>query len=362
MIIQDVKGGGNIPDPIRVHNHVGFLEDYAADLQDEGLSPLRICNYVKAVRALYRVNGVDLKLPQPLHRRVIRRDRAPKPEELTKLLDIAPLREKAIIALLALGGFREGPLVKLQYRHVKEDLEKGAATLHIHVEAEITKGKYHDYDTFLGSEAVQYLRLYLEGRRKGSPDGKIPPETLNDESPLIRNQTSKRVKPIGGKQVYQLIHNLFFKADLLKPNKRHISDLKAHSLRKSFKTQLIALGVHSDYVDYMMGHVVDTYHDIQMKGIEFLRNIYAASGLAIKPKTKISKIDALKAIIRAWGMNPEQILTREALTRGAVTHISAEDRDDYSLQVLSHALKETLKQELLSEDKNRKSTYSVLER
>lgn len=34
------------------------------------------------------------------------------------------------------------------------------------------------------------------------------------------------------------------------------------------------------------------------------RNIYAASALSIKPKNKLSKIDVLKEIIRAWGMNP----------------------------------------------------------
>jgi len=37
-----------------------------------------------------------------------------------------------------------------------------------------------------------------------------------------------------------------------------------------FKTQLMALGVQADHIDYMVGHTVDTYHDIQMKGVEFL--------------------------------------------------------------------------------------------
>jgi hypothetical protein len=46
----------------------------------------------------------------------------------------------------------------------------------------------------------------------------------------------------------------------------------------------------------MMGHTISTYHDIQMKGIEFLRGVYIASGLSIKPKTRLSKIEALKEI------------------------------------------------------------------
>jgi len=130
-----------------------------------------------------------------------------------------------------------------------------------------------------------------------------------------------------------------------------VYNLRVHSIRKYFKTQLIALGVQSDYVDYMMGHTMDTYHDIQMNGIDFLRNIYAASNLSIKPKTKVSKVDALKEIIRAWGMDPEQILTREAMIQGAAT---IQDPENYDLRVLSEALKEAIKQELRTEDDSKK--------
>ena len=64
----------------------------------------------------------------------------------------------------------------------------------------------------------------------------------------------------------------------------------------------------------MMGHTISTYNDVKMKGIEFLRNLYASSGLSIRPKTKISKIGQLKLIIEAWGLNPDKILTKEALS------------------------------------------------
>jgi hypothetical protein len=81
-------------------------------------------------------------------------------------------------------------------------------------------------------------------------------------------------------------------------------DLRVHSLRKYFKTQSMALGFQPDYVDYMMGHTVDTYHDIQSKGIGFFRNIYAGAGLLIKPRSHVTKIDMLKEMMRAWGLEP----------------------------------------------------------
>lgn len=122
-------------------------------------------------------------------------------------------------------------------------------------------------------------------------------------------------------------------------------DLRVHSLRKYFKTQLLSLGVQPDYIDYMMGHTVDTYHDIQSLGIEKLRNAYAASGLAIKQKTQVSKLEALKEIIRAWGMNPEQLLTRDALNEGATTHKTTDDFENHQLQILSNQLKQLIRQE-----------------
>jgi hypothetical protein len=247
--------------------------------------------------------------------------------------------------MLALGAFREETLAKLQYRHVREDLEANRFPIHVHVEAEITKGKYHDYDTFLGAEAAEYLHLYLDQRHRGSIDGKIPPETLKDESPLIRDERRQQPKTIGPKQIRKLVHQLYVKASLVKEPRGRMYELRVHSLRKYFKTQLQALGVQPDYVDYMMGHTVDIYHDIQMLGVEKLRNIYASSGLCIRPKTKVSKIDALKEIIRAWGMNPEQILTREALNQPARTYISPEDHGSQELQILSKALRELIRQD-----------------
>lgn len=361
-LIADVKDNNDLPKPERLLFHVKALEDYVGELQDNGLAPSRISNYVKAIRALYRVNGIDVKLPQPLSRRAMHRDRAPKPEELQRLIDIAGLREKVVVSMLALGGFREGTLVKLQYRHVREDLEKGIVPIHIYIEAAITKGKYHDYDTFLGKEAADYLQAYLETRRLGSPDGKIPPETLTDESPLIRDETSRSPKSIGEKQVYKTVHNLYFKASLLKQGYGGSYDLKVHSIRKYFKTQLLALGVQPDYVDYMMGHTIDIYHDIQMNGVEFLRNIYATSGLSIRPKTQVSKIEALKQIIRAWGLDPEKILTREAFSSPHRTIAAPEEQENRQLQILCQALKDELRRELQLAKEPETSIHSPLEK
>jgi site-specific recombinase XerD len=289
-LVFDVKNPDGLVRIDRIPKHVKLLEDYVGELQDKGLAPSRISNYVKAIRSLYRVNSIEVKLPHSLSRRSVRKDRAPKPEELQRLLDTADLREKVIITMMALGGFREGTLVRLQYRHVRDDLERGIVPIHIHVEPEITKGKYHDYDTFIGSEAVEALKIYLNARRSGLIDRRLSREQITDGSVLIRDHNTRKVRPIGEKQVYTLIHRLYSKLGLLNRSRNGGYDLRVHSLRKYFKTQLMALGANSDYIDYMMGHTIDTYHDIHSKGVEFIRNIYATSGLSIAPKSKAGSL------------------------------------------------------------------------
>ena len=336
LIIKDIKPVGNIPDPARVQNHSGFLNDFLAELQDQGLKPGVVVNRVKSVKTFYRVNGIKVEVSEPLSRRVTYKDRSPTAEELTRVLDIADLRGKVIVSMLALGAFREGTLSKLKYRHVREDIENNRVPIHIHVETEIVKGKYGDYDTFLGAEAAQYLKLYIDQRRNGSRRTK--PENLTDESPLIRDETKATPRNITPKQLRRVVHGLYVKANLVKQCEGHY-DLRVHSLRKYFKTQLLALGVQPDYVDYFMGHTLDTYHDIQSIGIEKLRSVYASAGLAIRPKTQISKLEQLKEMVRALGMNPEQVLAKDALAYGAVT---VQEGEDHQLTVLRKQLRELI--------------------
>lgn len=115
------------------------------------------------------------------------------------------------------------------------------------------------------------------------------------------------------------------------------------------RTQLAALGVNNDYINYMMGHQVDTYHDIKMKGPEFLRGVYAASGLGIKTKTQLSKMETLKQVARAWGLDPEKILVSDASVYPHRSYASTLERDEVQSQRLSEALREAVRKDLLTE-------------
>ena len=94
-----------------------------------------------------------------------------------------------------------------------------------------------------------------------------------------------------------------------------------------------------------MGKTIDTYEDVQSLGIETLRNLYTAANLTIRSKTQANKIEQLKEIIRAWGENPEEILTRDALMRGNITE-TQEQTQNHQLSLLAEQLKQLVKQEV----------------
>jgi len=92
-----------------------------------------------------------------------------------------------------------------------------------------------------------------------------------------------------------------------------------------------------------MAYTVDTYHDIESKDIEFLRDVYAGTGPSIKPRAQTSKIEMVREFIRGLGMNPEEILTRQAISEPHRTYTFGKDREEDQIRALCLAFKESLK-------------------
>ncbi len=84
----------------------------------------------------------------------------------------------------------------------------------------------------------------------------------------------------------------------------------------------------------------------QSLGIETLRNLYSAAGLAIRPKTKVNRIEQLKEIIRSWGENPEEILSKDVLVRSNQTVETDEQFHSHQLSVLATELKQIIRKEV----------------
>jgi len=316
-----------------------LLDVFVGHLKSRNLSPGTVYCYVKSIRTFYRANGIVVNLPHPLPRWTIASGRSPTPDELQRLVDMADLREKVIVSMLALGGFRVGTLAKLQYKHVKHDLEAGIVPLHVHVEVSIMKGKYCEHDTFVGKEAVDYLKAYLDQRRRGT--AKMPPEVIDEKSPLIRGKYAANVGLLNPISLSSIVKNLYIRAGLIGERNGPRHELVTHSLRKFFRTQLGAC-IPSDYVEYMMGHRGNVYNDIHSKGIEFLRGLYANANFSLRPRTTLSELDTLKTLIRSWGKDPEAYLSKEAMNMSHRAYIGLSS-DNPQLNILRGYLRQLIK-------------------
>ena len=314
QLVNKCRNRNGSPNPKAIASMTNALEEYIDHMQANNVAPATIRTRMKSLVNMFQINGVGLRLPYGLSVWSLYEERAPSREELQKILDIADLRERVIITILSVSGLRVGTLLKLQYQHVKKDLERGVIPIHVHVEAELVKGKRHSYDTFLNEEASECLKAYLDVRRKGTR--RIQPEQIHDESPLIRARHCKQVRTATVANVHGIVHDLFVKAGILDDSVRRRYELRTHSFRKFFRTQMASLDVDRDCIDFMMGRATkDRYHDVRMKGVEYLRGVYLTSGIRIRPKIRMNKIDALKEILQAWGLNPQKILSNEALAQ-----------------------------------------------
>jgi hypothetical protein len=73
--------------------------------------------------------------------------------------------------------------------------------------------------------------------------------------------------------------------------------------------------------------------------------MYSAANLAIRPNTQVNRIEQLKEIIRAWGENPEAILSKDAFLRANITE-SLEQHQTHQLSILAEELKQAISREV----------------
>ena len=71
--------------------------------------------------------------------------------------------------------------------------------------------------------------------------------------------------------------------------------------------------------------------------------------MSIAATRQMSRLDMVKTFARGIGLNPEEILTREATSEAHRTYVTEHEREDSEIRTLSLAVKELIRKELLSE-------------
>ena len=105
--------------------------------------------------------------------------------------------------------------------------------------------------------------------------------------------------------------------------------------------------IPTDYVEYMMGHSISTYNDIQSTDIEFLRSKYAMAGLSIRKKEKADIYDFVEDMLKSKGYSIDTELLRRAIVKPHRTVYSPLKHEENRRSAIRNGFMEMLRKEFL---------------
>lgn len=227
------------------HQHEELLTKFRNHLETEkGLSRGTVVTAHNTLKSFYLANYVPLVSKSPKSWKT-RKKKVPTQEELAKMIKrIRKIRDQTIIICLAQSGvslkdFRE----LITFGMLKKELEAGISPLHLPMERQKIKKRY---DTFLGSESVEFLKEYIGNDWRAS---KWPVFSLSSRAiQYIVRKAGDRAR--------------------LKP---HVSP---HCLRSFFSTRLKLSGCPETQVEYWMGHTIPYGGAYFVPPVEEQRELY----------------------------------------------------------------------------------------
>lgn len=237
----------------------GFIQ-YLAKM---GKSPNSIRAYVTAVQNLMKYYHISLSMafvnvPKGITQKINHKHEWTLNHVKEFFGKATNYRDKAITLCMFQSGIAVNELCELNFGDVEKELETLPLCLRIVREKTGT-----EYKTFLGRDAVHYLKLYLETR-----------SNLTKESPLFTKLGSAERVTTGGIQArFRIIAEncSFISEDDLKG----FNPARPHSLRSAFRSRLTGK-MDGDLIEYFMGHVLSGSKSpyIQIP-IEELKELYA---------------------------------------------------------------------------------------
>lgn len=182
-------------------------------------------------------------------------------EEMREFVDKArSVRDKAFIVCSLQSGLSVEDLLALDYGDIQKDLEAKSLPILI----DLTRGKTAvPYKTFLGADAVHYLRIYLSTRRN-----------LRHNSPLFTKAGSE--ERLTYEAIYKRIDELSTHMSFIKTwDREGWNPTRIHSLRSAFRSRLTGK-TDRDLIEFFMGHNLgNVAKDYILMPEEELRQLYA---------------------------------------------------------------------------------------
>lgn len=282
--------------------------------------------YHAPLKSFYNYNDVPLKLRTPKH--TMRRREPHTTEQIKALMNIGDVRERATMMLLKDSGMSREDAVQVKYGSIKNEFEANKEVVHIKT---VRQKEAIQYDTFIGSNAIEHLKAYLNYRRTLG-------EEITEDSPLIATLGGKPLAPEALSAIFiRLGKKIGFKTS-------------PHRFRKYFESHL-GLSVPSIVVKYWMGHSLGVEGSYFLPPLEKQREKYTEAYHEIDIfKKEVSELERRKQVMldhaRLMKWNKEKLeLLKNLLARAT----EEEDLDNIGEQLEREKLEPIDCEKMISE-------------
>jgi integrase len=281
-----------------------------------------ISGYVSGIKHFLVQNDVitlnwnKIKKNFPSHEKVAE-DRPYSHEEIKRLIEIASMRDKALILTLSSAGLRIGAIPRLRVKDLKPIDEYGIYQIHVYA-----KSVNSNYHTFCTPEARHAIDSYLEWRKRFS-------ERITGDSPVFRTDYNaygrimRAPKPCTENAVTHTMDKLLRATGMrgfgLENQERKRRDImRSHGLRKFWESNAYKAGMDHMYIRRLMGQksgLEDAY--LKLSEEELLEGDSAHVGyLGIIDQLTVNDENRLRKQVQTLNIdkkNMEQVLERIAL-------------------------------------------------
>jgi integrase len=206
------------------------ITDFVSYMQKGNLTPNGINLYVAVVQNLLKyydmtISTSFLALPKPIGLKENRKHEWSL-EDVKEFFNACDnFRDKAIVLTLFQSGLGINELIELNYSDIRRELEKDILPLCLFV---IRRKIELEYKTFIGRDAVHYLKLYLQTKQNLKDDSPVFTKLGSDER-ITRGSIEARFRVIAEKCSFILKSQM---------NNGHFNPARPHSLRSAFRSRL----------------------------------------------------------------------------------------------------------------------------
>jgi integrase len=274
-----------------------YFSGFKAILKDGGeyqngktqkpLAEKSIKTHIAVIKSFYNANDITLPfIKKSTARRIKENDDRPTKEQLSKVLELADIKMKAIILIGTSSGLSMADILNLKVKDIRDVDENGITTMRLQ---RLKSGV--NFISFFSPQATRAIKSYLEYRNGYGTSinedirnawhekRKVNSENdylfINDSIPYsyLASKDDEERK-IARNTFLGLFNRLSNKAGLT-TEKGNFNVIRSHNMRKHYYTEMMLDGASNFVIDYFAGKTIPEDKETYFKAdVEKLKEIY----------------------------------------------------------------------------------------